>query len=125
MELVKRLVEVATGIEPVCTALQAVASPLGHTTNARISPRADDGIRTRDPHLGKVMRYQLRYIRIRAPPLRSPVVSAVRVETLSEDRGIAKFAGQSCRDRITTIGFPPRLTAAGRGKLKRCPSSRP
>ena len=26
-------------------------------------PRADDGIRTRDPHLGKVMRYQLRYIR--------------------------------------------------------------
>lgn len=26
--------------------------------------RADDGIRTRDPHLGKVMRYQLRYIRV-------------------------------------------------------------
>jgi hypothetical protein len=25
---------------------------------------ADDGTRTRDPHLGKVMRYQLRYIRI-------------------------------------------------------------
>src|ERR1700736_6430871 len=25
--------------------------------------RADDGIRTRDPRLGKVMRYQLRYIR--------------------------------------------------------------
>ena len=28
------------------------------------SRRADDGIRTRDPHLGKVMRYQLRYIRM-------------------------------------------------------------
>ncbi len=27
--------------------------------------RADDGIRTRDPHLGKVMRYQLRYVRKR------------------------------------------------------------
>ena len=27
-------VEVATGIEPVYTALQAVASPLGHTTTA-------------------------------------------------------------------------------------------
>src|SRR4051794_34309222 len=57
--------EVETGIEPVCTALQAVASPLGHST-ARVdatAPRADDGIRTRDPHLGKVMRYQLRYIR--------------------------------------------------------------
>jgi hypothetical protein len=25
---------------------------------------ADDGIRTRDPHLGKVMRYQLRYVRV-------------------------------------------------------------
>jgi hypothetical protein len=30
----------------------------------RTPERADDGIRTRDPHLGKVMRYQLRYIRI-------------------------------------------------------------
>ena len=26
--------------------------------------RADDETRTRDPHLGKVMRYQLRYIRM-------------------------------------------------------------
>ena len=31
----------------------------------RLHLRADDGIRTRDPHLGKVMRYQLRYIRAR------------------------------------------------------------
>ena len=29
--------------------------------------RADDETRTRDPHLGKVMRYQLRYIRISRP----------------------------------------------------------
>ncbi len=35
--------------------------------------RADDGIRTRDPHLGKVMRYQLRYIRV--PPARSSPVA--------------------------------------------------
>ena len=50
----------------MCTALQAVASPLGHSTagsDTTCNPRADDGIRTRDPHLGKVMRYQLRYIR--------------------------------------------------------------
>ena len=63
--------EVETGIEPVCTALQAVASPLGHST-VGLMPlhlRADDGIRTRDPHLGKVMRYQLRYIR--TPRMRS------------------------------------------------------
>ena len=35
--------------------------------------RADDGIRTRDPHLGKVMRYQLRYIRV--PRARSSPVA--------------------------------------------------
>ena len=32
--------EVETGIEPVCTALQAVASPLGHTTLCEL-PRAE------------------------------------------------------------------------------------
>ena len=67
--------EVETGIEPVCTALQAVASPLGHSTAGvdATAPRADDGIRTRDPHLGKVMRYQLRYIR--TPRARSSPVA--------------------------------------------------
>ena len=55
--------EVATGFEPVYTALQAAASPLGHATVGdspyypRAVTRADDEIRTRDPHLGKVMRY--------------------------------------------------------------------
>ena len=53
----------ATGFEPVWTALQAAASPLGHATRCAVLvdretlPRADDEIRTRDPHLGKVMRY--------------------------------------------------------------------
>jgi hypothetical protein len=28
------------------------------------SSRADDGIRTRDPHLGKVMLYQLSHVRL-------------------------------------------------------------
>ena len=64
-----RSFEVDTGFEPVYTALQAAASPLGQSTvhgfttrrtgmNSRSFPiRADDEIRTRDPHLGKVMRY--------------------------------------------------------------------
>jgi hypothetical protein len=69
------LCEVETGFEPVYTALQAVASPLGHSTVVRLSARgapfglrADDETRTRDPHLGKVMRYQLRYIRTAGRP---------------------------------------------------------
>ncbi len=54
-----------TGFEPVYTALQAVASPLGHSTEQTPGEafRADDGIRTRDPHLGKVMLYQLSHVR--------------------------------------------------------------
>ena len=57
-----------TGFEPVYTDLQSRASPLGHST-ARLKDlrRADDGTRTRDIHLGKVMRYQLRYIRVTLP----------------------------------------------------------
>lgn len=42
--------------------------PLPGITRMRFSlirvRSADDGTRTRDPHLGKVMRYQLRYIRV-------------------------------------------------------------
>src|SRR4051795_8877381 len=70
-----RALEVETGFEPAYTALQAVASPLGHSTVPdratppdrqpvrRDSLRADDGIRTRDPHLGKVTLYQLSHVR--------------------------------------------------------------
>gem|GEM_PF-4297957 len=35
----------------------------GSVSEARLT-RADDGTRTRDPHLGKVMLYQLSYIRV-------------------------------------------------------------
>jgi len=58
---------VETGFEPVYAALQAAASPLGHSTAESLNYefiRADDGIRTRDPHLGKVMLYQLSHVRM-------------------------------------------------------------
>ena len=68
--------EVETGFEPVYTDLQSVASPLGHSTVGALLPtgtgrdslRADDGIRTRDPHLGKVMLYQLSHVRAASMP---------------------------------------------------------
>ena len=55
-----------TGIEPVTSSVSGKRSPA--ELIARKSPTrglgADDETRTRDPHLGKVMRYQLRYIRM-------------------------------------------------------------
>lgn len=68
--------EVETGFEPVYTDLQSAASPLGHSTGSvdrsKDLLRADDGTRTRDPHLGKVMLYQLSHVRMLASgPLRS------------------------------------------------------
>jgi hypothetical protein len=95
-ELIARvLLEVETGIEPVCTALQAVASPLGHST-AGLMPlhlRADDGIRTRDPHLGKVMRYQLRYIR--APRTTSSPIAKDDDSPLKRSRTNLNSRGQA------------------------------
>ena len=100
--------EVETGFEPVYAALQAAASPLGHSTAAVQRPqpyprlphragvhsgdaggpltqRADDGTRTRDPHLGKVMRYQLRYVRM--PRQRVAQRGATVSDPMSASRG--------------------------------------
>ena len=44
-------------------AAEAVVVPL-----TRKNVGADDGIRTRDPHLGKVMLYQLSHVRVRLTP---------------------------------------------------------
>ena len=63
-----------TGIEPVTSSVsgkRAPAAPIAHASLSSRSGltaklpfhRADDGTRTRDPHLGKVMLYQLSHIR--------------------------------------------------------------
>ena len=50
-----------TGIEPVTSSVSGKRAP------AAPIARADDGTRTRDPHLGKVMLYQLSHIRALQP----------------------------------------------------------
>ncbi len=52
-----------------CTGLcRPLPKPLGHSAARAYGPsRADDGIRTRDPHLGKVMLYQLSHVRVATP----------------------------------------------------------
>lgn len=75
-----KVLEAKPGFEPGVKALQASALPLGHVAIPwRLSLQrpvkqepdrpsddngADNGIRTRDPHLGKVMLYQLSHVRI-------------------------------------------------------------
>jgi hypothetical protein len=53
LQLIFKL-EAATGFEPVIRVLQTRALPLGY---AAVKTKAEDGIRTRDPHLGKVIFY--------------------------------------------------------------------
>ena len=63
--------EATPGFEPGVKALQASALPLGHVADekGRFFNRpltydgADNGARTRDPNLGKVVLYQLSHVR--------------------------------------------------------------
>ena len=52
-----------TGIEPVTSSVSGKRSPAELIARDG-EKRADDGIRTRDPNLGKVVRYQLRHVRM-------------------------------------------------------------
>ena len=60
---------------------------------------ADDETRTRDPHLGKVMRYQLRYIRM----LSGSGTSVVREQTLSVGSKFSKSPAQGRSWRVCTM----------------------
>ena len=72
--------EAKPGFEPGVKALQASALPLGHFAvymkRADLKNRpescdgADNGARTRDPNLGKVVLYQLSHVRLRESNIR-------------------------------------------------------
>ena len=66
--------------------------------------RADDGIRTRDPHLGKVMLYQLSHVRMtprrRANP---PPTRMSRVQNCSRSWRVSKLA-----PAVLALGGPGR-----------------
>ncbi len=49
-----------TGVEPVTSSLPRKCS----TTELHRQTRAENGIRTRDPQLGRLMLYQLSYFRM-------------------------------------------------------------
>ena len=52
-----------TGLEPACLSTHAPET-CASTNSATSAFRAEDGTRTRDPNLGKVMLYQLSYFRV-------------------------------------------------------------
>ena len=68
--------EAKPGFEPGVKALQASALPLGHFAEkgpletVRECNGADNGARTRDPNLGKVVLYQLSHVRLRVINIR-------------------------------------------------------
>ena len=53
--------------------------------------RADDGIRTRDPHLGKVMLYQLSHVRMWCTPIRARSPGQVCVQNCSRSWPASKL----------------------------------
>ena len=84
-------VEAKPGFEPGVKALQASALPLGHfatwlrslfkgpVSRPSTSDGADDGVRTRDPDLGKVVLYQLSHVRM----LKEKMVGVTRFELVA------------------------------------------
>ena len=63
------LYEPMTGVEPVTSSLPRKCS----TTELHRQIRAEDGVQTRDPQLGRLMLYQLSYFRKISPHLSQPL----------------------------------------------------
>ena len=108
------------------------------------APRADDRIRTGDPHLGKVMLYQLSYVRMtrirrscrgrywdrtsdlfRVKEARYPCANRPRGPALSSGLGTAYTVHAEVRTRSdVTYVVPHRAPQGGRRHLSSSPSAR-
>ena len=104
--------EAKPGFEPGVKALQASALPLGHFANMNEKGRsfnrpescngADNGARTRDPNLGKVVLYQLSHVRLRG-------------STIRECRGVRKRKFEKSYPGPAEAGFPEDFGGVLRG----------
>lgn len=91
--------------------------------------RADDGIRTRDPHLGKVMRYQLRYVRAQrarsSPGAKHDDSPRERAHTNFSERCVSRLAlAQVVRSVVPPVVLVfdlVRLSARSRGSVEERP----
>ena len=61
--VVRRMLAAPRGFEPRFTDSKSAVLPLDEGAAVREAIGAEDGTRTRDPHLGKVMLYQLSHFR--------------------------------------------------------------
>ncbi len=95
------------------------SNPHARTPGWGSCTRADDETRTRDPNLGKVVRYQLRYIRMIFSSQILPGVPGTR-DTLAQVRGVHQTAPRhracpprphhpATPDRIRDVGHAPRI----------------
>src|SRR5947207_14584979 len=90
--------------------------------------RADDGIRTRDPHLGKVMLYQLSHVRMSvrghlgpvrriSPALRQNFIRSSRNHQLKA--GVAAKNLSPVRVQVTLSPSLPQVSGVARGASHR------
>ena len=78
---VRRMLAAPRGFEPRFTDPKSAVLPLDEGAAVHwIGIGAEDGTRTRDPHLGKVMLYQLSHFRLQDPPTLVGVVPRARFE---------------------------------------------
>ena len=87
--------------------------------------RADDGIRTRDPHLGKVMLYQLSHVRMWCTPIRACSPGRVCVKNCSRSWPPSKLGPVARRQVMRADHCSARRALATRRRAARWPGRIP